>query len=343
MQSFLFGQQYLPIVQEVIIIMDNINFFPLDESILQKYIRQQAEHKFTRTLEGVSETVTYLPGSSIRFWLNDEPVEYALHWHPAMELITPLVNGYTVIVGQETYELAPGDIFLIPGGDLHHLIAPPSGQRLIYLFDFSLLSRIRGYSFLTSYLSQPILINRKTCRPIYNAQMEIISQLCRDYFSDDSMREMMIYSQLITFFVNYVRFRTSMEDSDGTTPPAGQVGQRDLLARFHVVFDYLDEHFTENLTLEQLANVAGFSKFHFSRMFKQCSGYNFYDYLCYKRIKSAETLLLKPGISITEVALQSGFSNLSTFNRTFKKVKGCTPSEYRNLFSLQLPPFDSAQ
>ena len=64
--------------------MDNISFFPLDEAILQKYSRQQAENKFTRTLEGVSETVTYLPGSSIRFWLNDEPVEYALHWHPAM-------------------------------------------------------------------------------------------------------------------------------------------------------------------------------------------------------------------------------------------------------------------
>lgn len=45
---------------------------------------------------------------------------------------------------------------------------------------------------------------------------------------------------------------------------------------------------------------------------------------------------MKPGTSITEVALQSGFSSLSTFNRTFKRLKGCTPSEYRSLYHSQM-------
>ena len=89
----------------------------------------------------------------------------------------------------------------------------------------------------------------------------------------------------------------------------------------------------EEITLESIADIAGFSKFHFSRLFKQCSGQNFYDYLCFKRIKTAEMLLLKPTLPITEIALQSGFSSLSTFNRTFKRLKNCTPTEYRNLCS----------
>lgn len=314
------------------------NLFYLDDELLNKYKNWQEKNQFSRTLDGDSESEIYLPGSSVRFWLNDEPSEYSVHWHPAIEMIIPLENIYTVITGQMTYTLSPGDIFMIPGGELHHLIAPETGKRLVYLFDFNLLAGIRGYSYLTSFLSHPILINKSTCRPIYKEEAALISQLCRDYFSNDSLREMMIYSHLLAFFVNYVRYRISMEESSGLNP-VNETRQKDLIDKFNTVLDYLDEHYAEDITLEKVADVAGFSKFHFSRLFKQCSGYNFYDYVCFRRIKAAETLLLKPGSSITEVALQSGFSSLSTFNRTFKKVKGCTPSEYRNLFSAEIHPF----
>ncbi len=314
------------------------NLFYLDDELLNKYKNWQEKNQFSRTLDGDSESEIYLPGSSVRFWLNDEPSEYSVHWHPAIEMIIPLENIYTVITGQMTYTLNPGDIFMIPGGELHHLIAPETGKRLGYLFDFNLLAGIRGYSYLTSFLSHPILINKSTCRPIYKEEAALITQLCRDYFSNDSLREMMIYSHLLAFFVNYVRYRISMEESSGLNP-VNETRQKDLIDKFNSVLDYLDEHYAEDITLEKVADVAGFSKFHFSRLFKQCSGYNFYDYVCFRRIKAAETLLLKPGSSITEVALQSGFSSLSTFNRTFKKVKGCTPSEYRNLFSAEIHPF----
>lgn len=315
--------------------MDSTTLYPLDEVLLKKYKQQQSENHYARMVDGNSESVGYLPGSTVRFWLNDEPSEYATHWHTAIEMIIPLENGYTVIVGQTTYELVPGDIFIIPGGELHHLIAPPTGRRLIYLFDFSLLSGIRGFSYLTSYLAQPILINKSTCRPIYAEEYDLVAQLCRDYFQNDSLREMLVYSKLMTFFVNYVKYRISQE-TDSSARQSGDGRREDLIQKFHSVFDYLDEHYSEDLSLESVADVAGFSKFHFSRLFKQCTGYHFYDYLCYKRIKSAETLLMKPGTSITEVALQSGFSSLSTFNRTFKRLKGCTPSEYRSLYHSQM-------
>ncbi len=315
--------------------MDHPNLYSLDEETIEQYKQQQTENKYRRTVDGNSESVAYLPGSTVRFWLNDEPSEYALHWHPAIEMVIPLENSYTVIVGQDTYQLAPGDIFIIPSGKLHHLIAPPSGRRLIFLFDFNLMSRIRGFSCLTYYLAQPVLINPDTCAPIYKEEAELISQLSRDYFQNDSLREMVIYSKLLTFFVNYVRYRKSQEgESSGNS--FDEHRQKELADKFNIVFVYLDEHFAENLTLEKVADVAGFSKFHFSRLFKQYSGYNFYDYLCHKRIDAAESFLMDPGISITEVALQSGFSSLSTFNRTFKKMRDCTPSEYRNLYNLQL-------
>ena len=96
--------------------MDSTTLYPLDESaFLKKYKQQQSENHYARMVDGNSESVGYLPGSTVRFWLNDEPSEYATHWHTAIEMIIPLENGYTVIVGQTTYELVPGDIFIIPG------------------------------------------------------------------------------------------------------------------------------------------------------------------------------------------------------------------------------------
>lgn len=314
--------------------METVSTYSLDSSLIPKYRNIQDAEQFQRITKGDYELVGYLPSSSIRFWVNMEPEDYNTHWHPAIEMVMPLENGYTVIVGQEEYILRPGDIFIIPAGELHHLIAPSSGMRLIYLFDFTILSKIRGFTYLTPYISQPILINRENFDTIYDKEAGLILQMCNDYFSDDSLRELMVYSHLLDFFACYGKYRMSMEDASSSG--SGTNRHKDLMEKLYKVFEYLDEHFVEDITLEKAADVAGFSKFHFSRLFKQCSGYNFYDYLCYRRIKSAENLLLKPGLSITEIALLSGFSSLSTFNRTFKRFKNCTPSEYRTLYSKSL-------
>lgn len=107
--------------------------------------------------------------------------------------------------------------------------------------------------------------------------------------------------------------------------------QHEYVEKFMMVCNYITDHCTENITVEELADLAGFSKFHFARLFKQFSNMSCYEYLTQKRIAHAERLLIEPGLSITEVAMRSGFNSLSTFNRIFKSAKNCTPSEYKNL------------
>lgn len=102
------------------------------------------------------------------------------------------------------------------------------------------------------------------------------------------------------------------------------------VSSFSLPLHYIDTHYTENLDLETVAKSVGFSKYHFSRLFKQYTNFTFGDYLCYRRIKAAEELLANPDLSITEVAIQAGFPSISTFNRLFKQHKNCTPSEYRS-------------
>lgn len=297
----------------------------------QKYRRQGCDtENFVRIVDGDYEPVKYISGSSIRIWYNMEKINYSMHWHPAIEIIMPLENIYTVEVAQEKFVLNPGEILFIPAGELHHLIAPESGSRLIYLFDFSAISKLNSFSYLMPFLSQPIHITEESCPQIYREEATLLEQMCTEYFNDTNLWELVLYSYLLNFFVILGRYRMAKNDS---LIYAHADKQKELTNKLNIVFDYLDSHYMEDVTLEKTADIAGFSKFYFSRIFKQCSGQNFYDYLCFKRIKAAELLLLEPNLSITEIALSVGFSSLSTFNRTFKRSKNCTPSEYRNLCS----------
>ena len=101
---------------------------------------------------------------------------------------------------------------------------------------------------------------------------------------------------------------------------------------FIKICDYINEHCSEDLTLEAVADMSGFSKFYFSKLFKQFTNVSFYRYVNQKRIAKAELLLINPENSITDVALSCGFSSLSPFIRMFKLIKGCTPTEFRNIY-----------
>ena len=114
----------------------------------------------------------------------------------------------------------------------------------------------------------------------------------------------------------------------------GRQKQHDYLERFLSICEYIDAHCTEDLTLDEIAKIAGFSKYHFSRLFKQFTNNTFYKYLNQKRIELALILLADPEISVTETAMQSGFANPSTFIRVFKAEKGCTPTEFRRMFTV---------
>jgi AraC-like DNA-binding protein len=108
--------------------------------------------------------------------------------------------------------------------------------------------------------------------------------------------------------------------------------QREYIEKFNAIFEYIGNNYTEDISLDTIADVAGFSKFHFSRLFKQFTDISFYDYLNQRRVKEAEKLLLDPHLTITEVAMRAGFSSIATFNRVFKNFKECTPTEFKNLY-----------
>jgi AraC-like DNA-binding protein len=91
----------------------------------------------------------------------------------------------------------------------------------------------------------------------------------------------------------------------------------------------MDARFAEPLDLDALASVAGYSRYHFAREFRDAFGETPGAYLSRRRVERAKDLLAHANLTVTEVCMVVGFSSLGSFSRRFRALVGCSPSEYQ--------------
>lgn len=280
-----------------------------------------------RVIKENREIVQHQGSCAIRIWLNDLSAPFNTHWHTDLEIIVPVENWYDAVVDGASFHLLPGDIMIIPTGALHSLKAPDTGTRFIYLFDISAFESISGFAEVTALISSPLHITKAAYPHIYDDAFQALTEIEKVYFSKSPFYELTVFSQLLNLFVtlgkNHLNNMTVFSN-------VRTYKQQEYISKFNRVIEYIDEHFTEDFRLDDAAASTGFSKYHFSRLFKQYTGYTFCGYLFHRRIKAAEELLEQPGLSITEIAMRSGFSTISAFNRVFRQEKNCSPTEYRD-------------
>jgi YesN/AraC family two-component response regulator len=119
------------------------------------------------------------------------------------------------------------------------------------------------------------------------------------------------------------------------TGPTGIPGEAELPPRralhrgVRQALDFVSAHFTEDLTLSQVARVASLTKFHFCRLFRQETGCSLKEHLQVVRIRRAIALLADPDLTVTEIAYAVGFNDLSHFDKVFRRIAGVPPREYR--------------
>lgn len=116
-------------------------------------------------------------------------------------------------------------------------------------------------------------------------------------------------------------------------PISEDVGQSTNIGR---ALKHIKETYRSRLTLEEVAEVGGLSRYHFTRAFKKIMGISFSDYLNHIRVKKAEEILSNPDLTISEVAFSVGFNSLRQFERSFKNSSGKTPLKYRKEQYVQL-------
>jgi len=109
-----------------------------------------------------------------------------------------------------------------------------------------------------------------------------------------------------------------------------EVRAANYAGRFDRVFGFIDEHLSENLSVDRLSRVANFSRFHFHRQFSQYAGISVSRYIQLMRLRRAShRLVFEEETRIIEIALEAGFENPESFSRAFKNAFGQTPSQFR--------------
>lgn len=262
------------------------------------------------------------------------PTSYPLHWHKYVELAylpedcsskdLPVIQ-----CNQKTYTLYPGDVFFIWPGDLHETRKNHSKTLLGMQFTASILNEQPDFiPFLHLFRAVHLFS--------YNDAPHMAQ--CMHYhlghiLTLDRNKEAFYHTQkLICLLEMFMEFGQHLKETRFTNGNSVTDYSVQTLLKIQDACSYIVENCEQDLTLDALADYVGFSPSYFSRIFKQATNFNFVEYLSLQRVKKAQLLLSDSDISITEIAYQSGFKSISTFNRVFHQLKGFSPSEYRKYY-----------
>lgn len=251
-----------------------------------------------------------------------------LHWHDEMELVYIKKGAGIVSVDFTRYHVTMGDILVILPGRLHSIEQEP-GASMEYeniIFRTSMITSLHDdvctEEFFLPMLQHQLLIPtylQPDCG-FYEEAAACLNRADRLCDSRPIAYQLSVKSQLLQFF--FVLFSHA-------APQKEEVRNRKSLEKIKLILRYIEDSYARNLTIKEMAEACGFSQSHFMKFFKQTVGTSFTAYLNRYRLIVASGLLLSSSASILEIAGETGFENLSYFNRTFKATFGMTPKEFR--------------
>ncbi len=247
------------------------------------------------------------------------------HWHKEFELIRVTEGYFPIYLNSSEIRLAAGEVLLVPGGSLHG--GDPQGCRYECLvFDLNLLRRGRKDA-VEPYIAP--LINTDVALDRSLAQGEV-EQTCYELFS--VMKEQPAFYEMT---VCGLLFRlVSQLYSGGYIHPLQRLPHNQQAKTVIGLLDWIEENFSDPITLDTLAEVSGLSAKYLCRIFKEYTGKTVIDYINELRIDNAAHEISVKGLSITRAAYDSGFNDLSYFCKVFKRYKGVTPRAYKKTESI---------
>lgn len=278
-------------------------------------------------MQGSFEKTVLEADFPFRLFFNDGYGSVPHHWHEDIEIIYLVKGNIKVGISNDTYNLSVGDILIIGSGEVHCFFEEiECSSRAVIQFRMSIYD-----TFLTGSKDNRII------RPMFNHSMHLTSgteihallqSQIKDIINEHNEKKegYKLFLKARLYDLAGILIRNIPK---GEYSPEAESSQKERLQKLDKVFQYVEMNFQNRIDLQEISRVAGFSKYHFTRFFKENTGVTFVDYLNNFRIAKAEWFLMYDEGSILDVAYKSGFNSVKTFNRVFKYLKGCTPMAYR--------------
>jgi len=288
-------------------------------------LREKRYEDGFRVMRGRREYVTYPDDSSFRFWYSDAPWRYESHDHSAVEICLTMEGVVDYVVQDTVYHVRKGEVLIIPPDTPHALDMGENSIRYLFLFEPEMIFAMRDVKTMLQQFNRTFYLHDGS-----DAHIRIREALLKAhavYERNETMWNTACYSYLLRVYAvlgqHYLLNPRIRQRETGRTVDSEVIT---------AVMGYINTHFREDLTLDDVASFSGFSRFYISRSFKKQTGYSFKDYLCQKRLQVAMDLLIRSNKPMREVVVESGFRSVATFNRVFREKKGCTPTQYRAIY-----------
>ncbi len=279
-----------------------------------------------RVLQGRQEFITYLEHSSIRVWPSDRAGKYEMHVHSAVEIIMPSRGTSLYRFEDQEIRVEPDEILIIPSNMPHELAEEDGVLRYLILFEPTPLYNLQDMRQASRITHELIYLRDQS--ETHQKVSKLLLQLVDCYFHQRPMWNTLCYSYLLQVYA-----LLAAKTVTAAVQPADEAHRSIDPEIMNMAINYISEHYMDDVSLEEVAAFAGYSKYYFSRAFKNYLGISFSDYLLVKRVNEATNLLIHTDRPIGDVAAASGFGSIATFNRIFRKHKNCTPTRYRAIYS----------
>lgn len=247
----------------------------------------------------------------------------SIHWHMEFELIRVLEGNLLLTIDEQERNIAKNSTVFIPSGALHSAIPEESCVYDCVVFDPNMLM---NKSDSCCKLIRKIVNHEMEIESFYNGNYNDIHQIVWAMFdaiaSKDDGYELIVQGALYQFFGTAI--------SKHYCPEVATHTPRDLkrIAQIKQALEFIEASYTSAITLQDISNSVQMSPKYFCRFFREMIHCTPIDYLNSYRVERACYLLLTTNQTITEVAYNTGFNDLSYFIKTFKKYKGTTPKQY---------------
>lgn len=248
------------------------------------------------------------------------------HWHIEYEIVYVLHGGLTLSLNEDTVQARAGDIIFIRDGIVHG--GAPLDQETVYeciVFDMKKLlhgSQCTGER-VSKILEHELLINK-----YIPGETHDVPQMIAALFT--AMKGAREGYELIVTGMLYSFIGAVLQHGLCHAPNAAlRESSRRRVMQLKKTFQLIDDAYDQPLTLGDLAAAAGLTPNYFCRFFQKITNRSPIDYLNHYRIEAACIRLARSGESITEIALATGFNDISYFIKTFRKYKGISPLKYQ--------------
>lgn len=248
-----------------------------------------------------------------------------VHWHNEVEIIYVKHGNLEISIDEQIYHATSGSVYFVSPKELHLM-----GTTELNVAYYTLLFPLEFISFQSDDLLETTLL-----RPLRNGTLQFSHEVCDDMTNrqitaildqiivlhpcNDIPSQFRVRCLLLELLLTLFQCQGFFHNDTHGTPTTFQ---RELLFFIH-------EHYTEPLSLSVLSEHFHLSEKYISRYFIEHFHLSFVKYLNHRRLIRSKKLLETTELPITEVALRSGFNNVSYFIRTFKKLYGLSPLRYR--------------